>query len=66
MSAGAPEIPGGASAVKSGWLKKRSPGGFLGISIWQSRYVVVDEDAGTLKYFRSVEDSQTDNPGAGR
>jgi hypothetical protein len=53
----------GAFLKKAGWLKKKSPGGFLGIAIWQSRYVVVDEETETLKYFRTMEDADAGKAG---
>ena len=53
----------GAFLKKTGWLKKKSPGGFLGIAIWQSRYVVVDEESETLKYFRTMEDADAGKAG---
>jgi hypothetical protein len=46
---------GGGAATpfkpKKGWLKKKSPQGFLGIFIWQSRYCIVDQTH--LRYYKS-------------
>ena len=65
-AASASATTAGNSNAKMGWLKKRSPGNFLGLALWQSRYVVVDEDTQSLKYYRSLEDSLPgkDDPGA--
>jgi hypothetical protein len=48
-------------AFKSGWLKKRTPGGFFGIYLWQSRFITADEEC--LRYFRSREDSTDESQG---
>ncbi len=45
---------GGAAAPfmpKKGWLKKKSPQGFLGIFLWQSRFCIVDQTH--LRYYKS-------------
>jgi hypothetical protein len=48
-------------AFKSGWLKKRTPGGFFGIYLWQSRFITADEEC--LRYFRSREDATDESQG---
>ena len=48
-------------AFKSGWLKKRTPGGFFGIYLWQSRFITADEEC--LRYFRSREDATDESLG---
>jgi hypothetical protein len=48
-------------AFKSGWLKKRTPGGFFGIYLWQSRFITADEEC--LRYFRSREDAADESQG---
>lgn len=55
--AAAPSAP--PTVSKSGWLKKRCPHGFLGLFLWQSRFVVVDHRQ--IRYFRTLEASKAND-----
>ncbi len=41
-----------APAERRGWLKKKSPDGFMGIHLWQSRYVTVTNSE--IRYYRDM------------